>query len=251
MTTQTRPDPANPDDTFLSLARIVYASDSYDDVYAGISRAAVDVIPGCDHACVSTLTAGQKMVCQGASDEIARMIDGFESECGEGPCVDTILEQRFQLDSDIAASSSWPRLTALVLDRTPVRGMVSYRVLVGDGKAGALNVFSDTPGALTAQAADVGTVLAAFASVALSASAERQRADSLMAGLHSNREIGKAVGILMATHHIDDDQAFEVLRTMSSELNVKLAQVAARLVDRQKKSSADRASLGEGGDQRQ
>ncbi|HET6699614.1 MAG TPA: GAF and ANTAR domain-containing protein [Nocardioidaceae bacterium] len=241
---------STPDETFTSLARILYTGSTYAQIYARIAAAAVDVIPGCGHACVSTLAAGQQLVCEGATDDTARLVDQLETECGEGPCMDAILDQRFQFDPDIRASSTWPKLTEQILARTPVRGMVSYRLLVGDGKAGALNIFSDSPGALTEESADIGTVLAAFASVVIAAARESHRAESLLAGLHSNREIGKAVGILMATHRIDDDEAFRILRTMSSQLNVKVAVVAARLVGEHRQEVAPR-SLGESGDQGQ
>lgn len=109
--------------------------------------------------------------------------------------------------------------------------MIGYRIMVEDRKVGALNLFSDTPGAFTEQAADMGAILAAFASVAIAAANRQEAADTLRAGLASNREIGKAVGLLMATHQSTDEQAFAVLRDASSRMNVRLAEVARKVVD--------------------
>ena len=58
-----------------------------------------------------------------------------------------------------------------------------------------------------------------------------RRPSTLRRGLESNREIGKAIGLLMAMNDIDDDQAFEMLSKVSQEMNIKLAQVANQ-VDR-------------------
>jgi AmiR/NasT family two-component response regulator len=104
--------------------------------------------------------------------------------------------------------------------------MVGYRLLPDGGRPSALNVFSDTPGALTDESADTGALLAAFASVALTAAARKDTAEQLRRGLESNREIGKAVGLLMATHDIGATEAFDLLRKASSRTNTKLAEVA-------------------------
>ena len=61
----------------------------------------------------------------------------------------------------------------------------------------------------------------------------REEAATLRQGLTSNREIGKAVGLLMAAHHISGQEAFELLRSTSQELNMKLAQVASQVIEGQ------------------
>jgi transcriptional regulator with GAF, ATPase, and Fis domain len=221
----------------MELAQIVYARASYQDVYDAICATAVDVIPGCDHVCISSLRAGGELTCEGSSDDIAARVDQFERETSEGPCLDAIVAESFQHDPDITTRSTWPALTKLVLEHTPVRGMIGYRLLVGNRKAGALNIFSDTPNALTTQSADMGAIVAAFASVALAGASHHERAETLQRGLESNREIGKAVGLLMVTHDVDDAAAFALLRRASSDMNVKLAEVARRVVDDNKRLS--------------
>jgi transcriptional regulator with GAF, ATPase, and Fis domain len=217
---------------FHALADLIYRADSYAEVYDAICRTALSAVPGCDHASVVTMRAGQETVCEAATDAVARRIDELERETGEGPCLDAILTQSFECDPDVEDRPSWPRLARRVLAETPVRGMAGYRIVVGDRKAGALNLFSDTPGAFTPEAASAGAIMAAFASVALAAASEQESARSLREALASNREIGKAIGLLMATHRISDEQAFGLLRDTSSKLNVRLAQVASRLVER-------------------
>lgn len=217
---------------FQSLAEVVYGSSTYEEVYSAISRAAVEVIPGCHHACVTTMVSGKGLECHGATDAVAADVDRFEREVGEGPCLDAIIERKFQIDPDITQRPTWPELSRLVLAHTPVRGMIGYRLLVGDRKAGALNVLSDVPGALTADSADMGAVLAAFASTALGAAAHSERADGLRQALQSNREIGQAVGFLMATHGIEETTAVTLLRQVSMNLNLRLREVALHVVSR-------------------
>jgi hypothetical protein len=223
------PIPREATEAFASLAKLVYAGSGSAEILDAICRAAVDVIPGADHACISTLDDNEQLQTQASSDDVARLMDRLESEAQEGPCLDSIVEDSVQHDADITNETKWPRLAELTLSRTPVRGMVGYQLMDGLGSRAAFNVFSDTPGALTQEAADVGAVLAAFTSVALAAAERQTNAENLRRGLESNREIGKAVGLLMAAHKVNDEEAFHILRRASSRTNTKLAVLADKI----------------------
>jgi len=218
-------------EAFAELAKLVYKGASYAEIYDAVCRTAVSVVPGCDHACVTTMRAGRRTVCEAASDETARRFDHFEGETGEGPCLDAILTEEFELDPDISERTAWPRLAERTLAELPIRGVAGYRIITGEQKVGALNLLSDTPGALTDDSATIGAIVAAFASVALTAATEQRTVESLRNALDSNREIGKAIGILMTTHHISDDDAFAMLREASNRLNVRLGELARQVVD--------------------
>jgi hypothetical protein len=211
------------------LARVVYAPDSIDEVPRALCRAAPRLIEGCHHASLMLLRGG-RFLTAAASDDVGRRIDQAERALGDGPCLDAILDEAGQIDADLTDGSSWPRLADWVLTHTPVTGIAAYRLIVDEAKVGALNLYSDTPGAL-AQSADQAAVLAAFASVAMMATNRQQEAADLRAGLHSNREIGKAVGLMMAHHKISDEDAFALLRKASQDLNMKLTEVAREVVD--------------------
>jgi hypothetical protein len=217
-------------EAFRQLSEIVYDTDDFSNVYDAIVSATPDLVEGCDHASLMLRWDGQ-FVTAASSDEVAATVDRFERELGEGPCLDAISEDSVYLDSDLSDGSPWPRLHTRVLAETPVRGMAGFRLRAGEGRTGALNLFSDTAGGLTDRTIEQGIVLAAFATAALVASSERRSASTLRAGLASNREIGKAVGLLMAYHGISDEEAFAMLRRSSQHLNVKLAEVAQRVVD--------------------
>jgi len=231
--TQTDPRLALVDDAtaaaFHGLAQLIYATDDFALVYDAIVTSAPRLVVGCDHASLM-LRNGNRFDTAAASDEVARLVDEFERELGEGPCLDAIVDESVYHDADLTDGSPWPRLTERVLSRTPVRGMAGFRLRAGDDKTGALNLFSDTAGGLTPEGVNQGIVLASFITVALTASHQRKTAETLKAGLASNREIGKAMGLLMAFHKITDEQAFEMLRKASQEMNLKLIEVARQVV---------------------
>jgi hypothetical protein len=214
---------------FASLAELVYAGTDAQEVLDAICQQALDIIPGADHTSISTLAPDRSLRSRAASDDVALLMDTLETEAGEGPCLDSILEDSVQVDADITHGSTWPALARLTIERTPVRGMIGFRLQQGHEARSAFNVFSDTAGALTQQSADIGAVLAAFTSVALTAAEEKASAENLRKGLASNREIGKAMGLLMAAHGVSDDEAFEILRSASTRTNTKLAEVAGKV----------------------
>jgi hypothetical protein len=216
---------------FQSLAAMIYASDDFSDVYRAIVEAAPRLVEGCDHASLMLRGHDGRFSTVAASDDVAELIDTYERQLGEGPCLDAIEDAAVFHDADLLDGSPWPQLAARVLETTPVRGMAGFRLLINDRKTGALNLFSDRPGALVGESVDQGIVLASFVTVALLAANERQAASTLRAGLASNREIGKAVGLLMAFHKMTDDEAFTMLRKASQDMNIKLAEVARQVVE--------------------
>lgn len=221
---------SEPATIFAGLAELVYAESGFTEIYQAICRAAPLLVTGCDHASLM-VRSGERFVTPAASDDVAAQIDRFERELRDGPCVDAIEQESAQLDTDLAAASHWPELAARVLAETPVRGVAGIRLAVGGSKRGALNFFSDTAGALTAESVDEGIILASFTSVALTAVHHQQEADTLRAGLDSNREIGKATGLMMAFHEIGDTAAFDLLRKTSQDMNIKLGKVARMILD--------------------
>lgn len=220
---------SDPTRTFAELATIIYGASGFDEIYTAICHAATRLVTGCDHACLTLLSHGQP-VTAAASDDTAAHIDRLEREIGDGPCLDAIEDDTAYIDSDLTDGSPWPELSRRALAETSVRGMAGFRLLADGRKQGALNLFSDTPGALTERSVDEAIMLVSFTSVALSAAQSAQAVESLKQGLQTNREIGKAVGLMMAFHKVSDDEAFEMLRQTSQDMNIKVLEVAREIV---------------------
>ncbi len=213
------------------MAKVVYSGESYESVHESLCKSAVELVDGCDHASLMLRKNG-RAVTVAASDETARRVDQMEQQLNEGPCLDAMDEDEpdQHMSPDLTTGSKWSKLAARILTETEVRGMAGFRIRQEGQKVGALNIFSDTPGALTEHSLEQAIMLTAFASVALAALERGEEASTLRRGLESNREIGKAIGLLMAMHDIDDDQAFQMLAKVSQEMNVKVAEVAGRVI---------------------
>lgn len=219
-------DPAR---VFTSLADIVTDGSTPREIYAAICVAATLMVPGCDHA---SLMINRDGACNTAavSDSVARKIDKLELALGSGPCLDAFEEETTQIASDLTAGDRWPEFAARVVAETRVRGALSIRVPVDRAKVGALNLFSDSANAFDTKSIQRAMVLAAFATVATNAAAHGEDAAGLRRGLARNREIGKAVGMLMLLNEISGDEAFDILRRASQDTNVKVVDVAAEFL---------------------
>ena len=222
---------ADPATVFAALAEIIYQGSDAGEMYAAICVAATLVVRGCDHASL-LVRQNDRYVTVGASDKLAQQIDDLERRAGDGPCIDAIEEETPQIETDLTSPNQWHKLAEILVQETPVRGAMGFRLLVDKRKGAALNLFSDTPNLFDAESAGRAAVLASFASVAINAIAKGEDAASLRKGLLSNREIGKAVGMLMMLNHLSEDEAFELLRRHSQSLNIKLADVAREVIDR-------------------
>lgn len=218
-------------DAFASLGRVIYAADSFDEVSSAIVSTAVAAVDGCDHASIMKRGKDGTFSTAVSSDQTARIIDQLEQRYHEGPCLDAIVDDAPHFEDDLGGPQpKWPRLAQEVVRLTPVRSVAGFRILAGTEKVGALNLFSDRVGGISERSADQAVIIAAFAAVSVVAMDRREEARTLARGLESNREIGKAVGLLMALHKVSDAEAFDLLRKASQDMNIKLADVAREVV---------------------
>ena len=218
-------------EAFDTLASVIYRAETFDEVYNAIVGLAVRVVDGCHHASIMLRTKDGGFETVASTDETAQAVDHLERLHREGPCLDAIVEDAPQFEDDLTEPHpQWPVFAREVVRQTSVRSAAGFRIIAGDQKIGALDLFSDQVGGLDPRSADQAIILAAFASVAVATLHRREEARTLAAGLESNREIGKAVGLLMAFHKVSDTQAFDMLRKTSQDMNIKLAEVAREVV---------------------
>lgn len=218
-----------PHEEFAALARELRDGKSVEEVYEAVVRRAPSLVDGCDRAAIGVLD-GDRFTSAAATDDIMRLIDRLQDQLGEGPCLEASVEERAQVDNDISEHATWPRLAAEVLQRTPVRAMLAVPLIHEGARRGALNLFADKPHAFTDESVSQAAVLASFTSVAIAGAQQARLADQLGEGMTTNREIGAAVGILMATHGISQDEAFGLLSQASQRLNRKLRDIAGGIV---------------------
>ena len=97
------------------------------------------------------------------------------------------------------------------------------------GQRAALNLVSRRPDAFDDEAQSVAAMLATHAAIAL---ISQDREAQFRSALASRDAIGQAKGIIMERYDVDAVRAFELLRKLSQDTNIRLTEVADRIVAR-------------------
>ena len=192
-----------------------------------IVRAAVELVPGCDEGSISVVLGRKTITSEAASGELPGRVDALQERLRQGPCLDAAYEHVTVRVADMSTETRWPDFTRGALE-LGAAGMLAFQLYVEDNDLGALNLFSRRPGAFDDESEHVGLMFAAHAAVAYASSRESAR---MARGLASQQLIGQAQGILMERHKVSDDRAFAILVQASQHTNVKLRDIAARLVE--------------------
>jgi GAF domain-containing protein len=162
-----------------------------------------------------------------ATSSLARRGDALQYELAEGPCLDTVWTQKQVYAADLTHDDRWPRWAPRVVRELGVRSMLCTQMFTNEDQVGALNVYSPEVDAFDQDAQDTAVLLAAHAAVAVAAA---QQIDTLKVAVDRRTTIGTAVGMLMILHDLDADQAFAVLRRLSSERNRKIYALAEDVI---------------------
>ncbi len=191
-----------------------------------IVRHAVQMLPRCDYAGISLRRPGGQVDSPAVSDPLVEKADGLQYELGEGPCLDAIWVDDTYVIEDLTTETRWPEWAPRAAE-LGLRSVLSVRMPAPQGVLGGLNLYSTTAGPYEEDQVDSAHALAAQAGVVLWAKSEHQ---GLRTAMQTRHLIGMAQGILMARHGLTPERAFEVLRRVSSQQNLKLRDVAERLV---------------------
>jgi transcriptional regulator with GAF, ATPase, and Fis domain len=210
--------------TFAQLSQELLAESSERTLQMVVDQA-VETIPGCDYAGV-TMKHGRKMDTPAASDPLVDELDGLQYQFGEGPCIDAVLVDDTYVISDTRTETRWPTWAPEAAQRG-VLSVLSLRLETPKDVVGGLNLYSQTPDGFDAEAQLIGHAYAMHASTAIAATTEIEH---LAIGMRTRHLIGLAQGMLMIRYGLTEEQAFKFLARISQEENVKLREVAQRVV---------------------
>lgn len=209
------------------LARASAPPRTVNDVLNDVTKTARELMPGADTVGVLLIGRGGKFESLAGTSELPQTLDEIQMQAGEGPCVEAALDELILRTDDFRTEDRWPLYSAAAVEHGVLSGL-SIKLYTAERTAGALNMFGSKPRAFDAEDETIATVLAAHAAAAILASREGEQLKSAMA----NRDrIGQAKGIIMERYGVDEIRAFEMLKQLSQDSNVKLADVAQRVID--------------------
>ena len=212
---------------FGEVARALAAHDDAQTTLERIVRLAVEHLDACEYAGVS-IVEGRRVTSPASSHDVPRVVDRIQSEVQEGPCIQAIRDHEVFRTGDLSAEERWPRFARRAHDETGVLSVLSVRLFVEEETMGALNLYATTADAFDEADEVLASVFAVHAAVAM---ASARREEGLERKADTRDLIGRAKGIIMARSGVTEDRAFDMLRSASQRMNVKLRDVAQQVTE--------------------
>ncbi|CAL9656876.1 hypothetical protein SUDANB145_06813 [Streptomyces sp. enrichment culture] len=212
------------------LARDLLAQETVDDTLERITHAATDLVEGCEAAGILIVQAG-RVRSVAPTDQVVVDSDRLQERLAEGPCFDiarSVADERgFRITDFNDEPERWPAYVPAARE-LGLGSMMGILLYTDDEELGALDFYSRRPGAFTEASETAGWLLASHAAVAFSSARSHAQ---MQQAIDTRHTIGEAMGILMGSHRITEEQAFGVLRRYSQDHNVKLRDVARRVCE--------------------
>jgi transcriptional regulator with GAF, ATPase, and Fis domain len=170
-----------------------------------------------------------------ASSEAARLLELFQLQNQEGPCLDCYRTGRPVEATDLAAETRrWPRFAAAA-QRAGFTAVQALPMRLREQVIGALNLFRADAGAFAPGDVRVGQALADVATISLLHERNVRLSDTLneqlQTALNSRVVIEQAKGKLAERLGLDMDQAFSLLRKYARTRNMRLSDLAQAVID--------------------
>jgi GAF domain-containing protein len=198
-----------------------------------VSELTVEAVPAADLVGITMVVEGKQRTAV-FTDDIAPEVDQAQYDSGEGPCLDAFVHQKvFEIKSTLE-DGPWPAFRQLASEHG-IRSTLSLPLGREHHAVGAMNLYSMRERAFSADDAEIGKLFASQAAIAL-ANAQaywdaRELGSRLGEAMKSRAVIEQAKGMLMVTQACDQDEAFALLVRASQRENVKVRDIAKRIID--------------------
>lgn len=220
--------------TFVSLADTLVAEFDVIDFLHTLAIRSVELL---DADAAGIMLADQRggLHVMASSTEEAHLLELYELQNNEGPCLDCYRTGRpVARDNLPAMRTSWPAFTK-ELQGLGFHSAQALPMRLRDETIGALNLFRLKPGQLTPADLSIGQAMADVATVGLiqerAIAASELLATQLQTALSSRVQLEQAKGVLAQRAGLRMDEAFQVMRAYARSHNRRLSDVAARIID--------------------
>jgi GAF domain-containing protein len=164
-----------------------------------------------------------------ATDARAAALEAAQEESGEGPCIDSLVNDQLVRCDDLEDDDRWPIVKATICP-LGVRSILGVPVRIGGTAVGSLNTYHDRPHPWDDTEIDAvsayGRVVEELLAHALLAEKRSVIVEQLEYALRNRVDIERAVGVLMARNNLDAVKAFDALRRQARSQRTKVVDLA-------------------------
>jgi GAF domain-containing protein len=218
--------------TFVGLVDTLVGNFDVIEVLTSLTSRCVELL---DVAAAGILLAdnGGHLCVVGASNDQTHLLELFQIQNDEGPCLDCFRTGRVVLHSDLDTMTPWPLFSAECTD-AGYASVCAVPLRLAARTLGCLNLFMSEPGGLTDGDLTLTQALADVASIAIVQDQAMRDAEiregHLQHALTSRIAIEQAKGMIAEHNQVDMDQAFARLRSYARNTNRRLTDVAEAVV---------------------
>ena len=184
-------------------------------------------------SCGMTMEPNGRPLTVACSDPVTSRVDQVQYRLDDGPCLHAMRDGELVRIEDTADQEQWPVFESEAA-AAGIRSCLALPLMAGCESVGALNLYARAASAFGDEETRRAESFAENASGAL-ALARRLASytalnEQLRASMASRSLIDQAMGIVMAREQCTQARAFEILRTVSQNTNVKLRDLARATV---------------------
>jgi GAF domain-containing protein len=220
-----RADLAAVGEQFVALAEAVAETGKPLDT-AGVLSGALRAVPRAAHAGVTVLGPRGRPDTFCATDELPAQIDALQHSLNEGPLVHAAGDEQIVCIGDVLTDPRCVTFGQQCAEEFGIRSILSVPMALSGAQRAALSMYAPVPTAFDAADIATASVFAPFLGLAVQSALHARKVEQLEIALQSARQIGTAVGILMARHLLTADEAFARMSRASQQLNRKLREIA-------------------------
>jgi transcriptional regulator with GAF, ATPase, and Fis domain len=220
--------------TFVELADTLVVGFDVIDLLQTLAERCVDLL---DVDAAGILLADQRgsLTLVAASTEQARLLELFQLQDEEGPCLDCYHSGQMVTCPDLAAQpQQWPRFTAAA-HQVGFAAVQAFPLRLRDQVLGAMNLFSAATGVPSQENTSVAQALADVATIGITHERTLREhqliTEQLQHALNSRIVIEQAKGMLAERGQITVGDAFTLLRAYARNHNQQLSAVARQVIN--------------------
>lgn len=169
-----------------------------------------------------------------ASSERTRLLELFQLQTDQGPCVDCFRSGQPVPVADLRSAGRWPRFAAAATE-VGFAAVHALPMRLRSEVIGALSLFDVRPGALDEGKLRIGQAFADVATIGLLQQRVIQRrgilTEQLQTALHSRVLIEQAKGVLAERLQVGVGEAFALLRDGARSRNRRLSELSEAIVN--------------------
>lgn len=168
-----------------------------------------------------------------ATDDTVRLIEEFQVQTGQGPCVKAFEDGAPVGIDDLKEGSPFPAFAEVAI-AGGMRSVHSFPMLLEGARVGALNVYRSEAGSLPEDGIEIGQLFADIATTYLFSARRHDRLTKQVEGLRhaieENGPVDQAKGVLMHAYGLQDREAFQALRRYARRNRRRVLDVSSDLM---------------------